>query len=115
MGREYDPYTYSLKVPPKTDNVAQGTASKEDVSPEFVVLTLKTVAEEQPETRDSAQPQYTEIHLRAKRLTSHATCDLLADSLLHVMKDKQKGVLILRVKLFTDCVLGDRKISVCAN
>lgn len=50
MGREYNPYTYSLKVPPKTDNVAQGTASKEDVSPEFIVLTLKTVAEEQPET-----------------------------------------------------------------
>lgn len=50
MGREYNPYTYSLKVPPETDNKAQGTAIKEDVSPELVVLTLKTVAEEQPET-----------------------------------------------------------------
>lgn len=30
--------------------MAQGTAVKEDVSPELVVLTLKTVAEKQPET-----------------------------------------------------------------
>lgn len=50
MGREYNPHTYSLKVPSKTDNMAQGTAIKEDVSPELVVLTLKTVAEKQPET-----------------------------------------------------------------
>lgn len=39
-----------LKVPSKTDNMAQGTAIKEAVSPELVVLTLKTVAEKQPET-----------------------------------------------------------------
>lgn len=50
MGREHNPHTYSLKVPPKTDNMAQRTAIKEDVSSELVVLTLKTVAEKQPET-----------------------------------------------------------------
>lgn len=50
MDREYNAHTYSLKVPPKTDNMAQGAAIKEDVSAELVVLTLKTVAEKQPET-----------------------------------------------------------------
>lgn len=49
-GREYNPHSYSLKVLSKTDNMAQGTAVKEDVSPELVVLTLKTIAEKQPET-----------------------------------------------------------------
>lgn len=92
MDREYNPHTYPLKVPPKPGNTARGTAIEEDVSSALVVLTLTTVAEKQPETRDSAQAQYGEMHLSAKKLTSHATCDLLADSLLHVMKDKQKGV-----------------------
>lgn len=92
MGREYNPHTYPLKVPPKPDNTAQGTAIEEVVSSALVVLTLTTVAEKQPETRDSGHGQYGEMHLSAKKLTSHATCDQLADSLLHVMKDKQKGV-----------------------
>lgn len=92
MDREYNPHTYPLKVPPKPGNTARGTAIEEDVSSALVLLTLTPVAEKQPETRDSAQAQYGEMHLSAKKLTSHATCDLLADSLLHVMKDKQKGV-----------------------
>lgn len=49
VGREYNPHTYPLKVPPKTDNMARGTANEEDVSSALVVLMLTTVAEKQPE------------------------------------------------------------------
>ena len=92
VGRDYNPHAHPPKVPPKPDNTARGRAVEEDVSSAVVMLTLTTVAEKQPETEDSAQSQYREMQLSAKKLTSHATCDLLADSLLHVMKDKQKAV-----------------------